>query len=125
MGRVRAWQRFRNAGGGTHDGLSAREFERALVFHGLPLEAPVVRELFARLDADGSGEIDFEEFVEMFNKLGQMSSGKRPVQEPDLTPGGDDGYIMVPETYVAAPPPQHARTPPPPKHVIVALAPLP
>ena len=41
-----------------------KEFTKGLRDYGLVVDASVVKQLFSELDADGSGSLDFDEFLE-------------------------------------------------------------
>ncbi|KAH8057345.1 hypothetical protein JL722_7001 [Aureococcus anophagefferens] len=62
-GLQRAWKTFRYAGGGTHAGVSKDGLRRALKHFGLPLDATVSDELFAKMNIDGDDLIHEPAFI--------------------------------------------------------------
>jgi hypothetical protein len=62
-GLQRAWKTFRYAGGGTHAGVSKDGLRRALKHFGLPLDAAVSDELFAKMNIDGDDLIHEPAFI--------------------------------------------------------------
>ena len=43
--------------------LDFKEFKKGIHDYGILMEDPVIKELFEKLDADGSGMLDFDEFL--------------------------------------------------------------